>query len=272
MKKNLVLILLAIIIIAGVGIGIWYTAQGKKSSSALPAQPPVAQATYICNGDKTIEATFFKGESKSIEPGQPPILTGSVKLVLSDGQKMDLSQTISADGGRYANSAESFVFWNKGDGALVLENGVENNYKGCVEFGQVADWATYTSQLHNYEIKYPANWLLQKEVGHPPASIISYRWPDGSYCSFNLLIVDNDFDNSAEMDWYRQNSYKEETYTIAGIQGVKFSKFPVADSAPEGVIYFKNNSDRIDMVASADKYQNCLGIFNQMLDTYKLIK
>jgi membrane-bound inhibitor of C-type lysozyme len=65
-------------------------------------------------------------------PGQPPIPTGVVSLRLSDGRALDLGQTISADGARYANPDESFVFWSKGDGALVLEKGVEKTYIGCV--------------------------------------------------------------------------------------------------------------------------------------------
>lgn len=62
----------------------------------------------------------------------PPIPSGSVKIILSDGRTFNLPQTISADGGRYANSDESFVFWSKGDGAMVLENNIEKNYMGCV--------------------------------------------------------------------------------------------------------------------------------------------
>ncbi len=93
--------------------------------------PPIAQATYICDGGKTIQAAFYKGEGQTVEPGQPPIPSGSVKLILSDGRNLNLAQTISADGGRYANSDESFIFWDKGDKALVLENGTEKDYKEC---------------------------------------------------------------------------------------------------------------------------------------------
>jgi membrane-bound inhibitor of C-type lysozyme len=131
MKKNLVFIFLIIIIL--VCAGVWYA--NKKENNGLSTSPspsPIAQATYICNGGKTINAAFYKGEPKPVESGQPPIPTGSVKIVLGDGRSFDLPQTISADGSRYANGDESFVFWSKGDGAIVLENNVEKNYTGCV--------------------------------------------------------------------------------------------------------------------------------------------
>jgi membrane-bound inhibitor of C-type lysozyme len=102
---------------------------GEKCASA---NSPIAQATYLCDGGKTIQAAFYKGEEHAVEPGQPPVPSGSVKLVLSDGRSFDLAKTLSADGGRYANADESFVFWDKGDTALVLENGAEKDYKGCL--------------------------------------------------------------------------------------------------------------------------------------------
>jgi hypothetical protein len=43
-----------------------------------------------------------------------------------------LKQTLSADGARYANSDESLIFWNKGNGALVLEDGKEKDFTNCV--------------------------------------------------------------------------------------------------------------------------------------------
>ena len=137
---------------------------------------------------------------------------------------------------------------------------------------ETLNWETYTNQIHKFEIKYPKEWTLQKEVGVPPETIIGYRWEDNGYCSLNMLIVSDDTDNSLEMDWYRQNGYKEKSYTIGGMAGIKFSKFPTENSAPVGVIYFDNNSDRIDMVASEDNYESCIPIFNQMLSTFKFIE
>jgi membrane-bound inhibitor of C-type lysozyme len=89
--------------------------------------------TYSCNAGRSIVATFYDGPSKVADRADmPPIPGGSVDITLSDGRKMKLNQTISADGVRYANGDESFVFWTKGNGALVLENNVSKTYIGCI--------------------------------------------------------------------------------------------------------------------------------------------
>ena len=88
---------------------------------------------YTCDQGKTISAEYYKGEDKpSPSPGLPPVPVGEVVLQLSDGRAMTLHQTISADGVRYANQDESFVFLGKGDGALVLENNTQKSYIGCI--------------------------------------------------------------------------------------------------------------------------------------------
>jgi len=109
MKKYLVFITIILIVI--VGMGLWYTNNKKKDNknpSTLPSL--ITKVSYICKESKIIEASFYKGELKLVEPGEMPKPTGSVKIVLSDDRKFDLAQTISADGSRYANSNESFVF------------------------------------------------------------------------------------------------------------------------------------------------------------------
>ncbi len=113
--------------------------QGAYESSAQQAALSLASSkklitrvTYACRGQKTIDAAFYQGKEVPVKPGEPPIPTGSATLALSDGRHFNLPQTISADGARYANADESFVFWSKGDGALVLENNVEKNYTNCV--------------------------------------------------------------------------------------------------------------------------------------------
>ncbi|MDE2078863.1 MAG: MliC family protein [Patescibacteria group bacterium] len=62
----------------------------------------------------------------------PPTPGGSVAITLSDGRAMTLPQTISADGARYANADESFIFWSKGNGAFVME-GNATTYANCVQ-------------------------------------------------------------------------------------------------------------------------------------------
>jgi len=100
-----------------------------------PSSPnqPINTVSYSCNAGKTITAVYYQGENKpSPGPGQPPTPGGSAALTLSDGRAMTLAQTISADGARYANTDESFVFWSKGNGALVLENNAEKSFIGCI--------------------------------------------------------------------------------------------------------------------------------------------
>ena len=91
----------------------------------------VSSANFLCDSGKSIAASFYRASSTSpVVPGQPPVPNGSVILSFSDRRIMTLNQTISADGGRYANSGESIVFWNRGDTAFVQENGT-TTFSNC---------------------------------------------------------------------------------------------------------------------------------------------
>lgn len=76
----------------------------------------ITAATFNCKDDKFINAIFFDDK---------------VELNLSDGDSLLLLQTISASGARYTNTGESFVFWNKGDTAL-LQQGKNTIYEDCL--------------------------------------------------------------------------------------------------------------------------------------------
>ena len=85
-------------------------------TSAVPqAAKPVADATFSCTDGKSIHATFWERK---------------VDLALSDGRTMTVPQAISASGARYANTDESFVFWNKGNTAFITE-GKTTTYTDC---------------------------------------------------------------------------------------------------------------------------------------------
>lgn len=71
--------------------------------------------TFYCDNNKKIDAVFYSRK---------------VAVSLSDGRSMVLPQTISGSGARYANTDESFVFWNKGDTAFVQE-GNATTYENC---------------------------------------------------------------------------------------------------------------------------------------------
>ena len=116
----------AALIIAG---GAWYWLGHNSTSPTAPTNT----VSYSCNGGASITAAYYEGEKQPAPaPGEPPTPSGSVALALSDGRAMTLLRTLSADGLRYANADESFVFWSKGDSVLVLENGKEKSYIGCV--------------------------------------------------------------------------------------------------------------------------------------------
>lgn len=108
----------------------------RKAPSPSGAHENNTAFVFSCDGGKTITATFRKSDPiPAANPGDPPTPTGSVSLVLPDGKQVTLKQTLSADGVRYANSDDSFVFWIKGDSALVQIHGSEEEYANCAVKG-----------------------------------------------------------------------------------------------------------------------------------------
>ena len=74
----------------------------------------LAPLLYSCEGGKTIQVTFKES---------------TATLLLSDGRILDLPQTVSASGIRYAYGG--VVFISKGADGFLEENNVET-YKGCI--------------------------------------------------------------------------------------------------------------------------------------------
>lgn len=124
-----ILVLLVALIVAG---GAWYLSARISSAPAAPATP-IASVSYACADGKAVHADYYEGSSApSASSDMPPVPTGSAVVTLDDGSVMTLPQTISADGARYANADESFVFWSKGTGAFITQNG-EETYSDCVQ-------------------------------------------------------------------------------------------------------------------------------------------
>lgn len=97
----------AVIVIAGLGAGTAYAAE------------PISVVDYACAEGKTIKASYYSDK---------------VDIVLSDGRKMELPQTMSGSGIRYANADESFVFWSKGNTAFATEGDPDKpTYADCVQ-------------------------------------------------------------------------------------------------------------------------------------------
>lgn len=125
----------------------------------------IASVKYFCENKKTLTADFFESKNESSDsvsstntentnndtqdPSIPNPL-GSVVVKLDDGRNFDLKQTISADGGRYANQDESFVFWEKGEEVMILEFDTEKMYKNCKKNMQIMiDTASATPSIQN---------------------------------------------------------------------------------------------------------------------------
>ena len=84
------------------------------------AAQPAASVQYRCDGGRSLSADYFNGPLRTAPDGRP-IPGGRVDLVLGDGRRLSLPQTLSGSGIRYANGDESIVFWSKGDGAFLEE-------------------------------------------------------------------------------------------------------------------------------------------------------
>lgn len=159
MKKISLIIIVLIALFAAVWL--YVRAPSAPSTTAIPV-------SYACNNGKTIDATLYEGTSTpKVEPGQPPVPTGRATVILSDGRKMDLAQTLSADGVRYANADESFVFWSKGNGALVLENNKEKSYIGCVVVKPDTNTSqklpnVYQNGTEGISVRYPEGYAVTK--------------------------------------------------------------------------------------------------------------
>lgn len=102
------------------------------ASAPALAQAPVATVDYRCAEGKSLSAQYFDGPTRTAPDGRP-IPGGRVVLTLADGKKLDLPQTLSGSGIRYANQGETFVFWSKGDTAFIEEGPNQSvTYKDCV--------------------------------------------------------------------------------------------------------------------------------------------
>ena len=115
MKNALFIVIITLLVFTGI------SCQDQKSwpknTGAEKATGSIINAvTFSCAENKTVQALFFADKAE---------------LTLSDGRHMLLLQAISASGARYANTDESFVFWNKGNTAFIEEN-QKITFKDCI--------------------------------------------------------------------------------------------------------------------------------------------
>ncbi len=200
-KKNFLIILVVLIVL--IIISVWLFSQKNKKGiennlnyNREENLSLINEFIYLCKDNKTIKAFFYEGLPQSVKPGDPPILLGKAEIILSDGRKFSLSQTISADGVRYANSDESFVFWSKGNGAIVLENNNEKDYVGCVilkdDPGGLENY--YLDPDIGFTVRYPKNFKIDT----------SYKYqlsPDKEIKGVKFVISE-DLSNSTNLSNY----------------------------------------------------------------------
>lgn len=172
-------VLIGVIALVLVGAAGYYFFGGR-----LPAlgEQPLTSAQFICDQEKSIQADFY--ESK-------------VALVLSDGRTISLPQLVSASGARYGNEDETFVFWNKGDGAVITE-GLQSDetYSNCeVEVPGQEPRSTYASSTMGISFKYPKSFTLgvtYQYTGFPkkPISGVKVLIPDRVATGTNVSSQD----------------------------------------------------------------------------------
>jgi membrane-bound inhibitor of C-type lysozyme len=175
---------------------ILFSRQGNEISTVTDYIPVVTgQATYQCATGRTITAVFTEiGPMPDVLPGQPPVSNASVTLSLDGSPSITLPQAISADGSRYANVEESLVFWSKGSGAMVLENGEEINYINCISVKEDSGNLplVYLDEFNRFTLRYPTGFVADefytyKNFGaDSPVPGVKFTIPDNLTSGTNL--------------------------------------------------------------------------------------
>ncbi len=166
-----------LILLALFAYGWWYVTPHYISTES--SQKLINTVSYSCNDSKTIKAEFFEGEKKEVMEGEFPTPTDTVNIYLSDGRNFILNQVVSASGVRYINNDETFVFWTKGNTALILENNEEKDYQGCIVVTEQPEGSNlseiYTNPSEGFSIRIPQGYEIdetyQKELA--PENIIN---------------------------------------------------------------------------------------------------
>jgi len=214
-----------------------------------PTDSTSEAVSYSCNAGKSIVATYKDKE---------------VGLKLSDGREMNLTQTVSADGVRYANTDESFVFWSKGDGALVLENNVEKSFIGCIRVmdkpaGSNLD-RIYSNSAAGFSLRLPPGYTVDESYKYealgpgktiygtkftiPASEAAGTNLSNDSYISVEEIpqtsVCTNALFGGTNTGAAAGNRYEESVYAISGTNpcvAVRyFIHYGVIDNYPAGTV------------------------------------
>ncbi len=192
------------VILALVGFLVWEHKDTPLVAKFLGTKPPhststaqfVSKATFVCNENKTITASFF------VPPGSTsPETPGSASLVLSDGRSMTLLQTMSGSGARYASADDLLVFWNKGNTSFIQEGSAQTEtFSHCTTASNllgVENWSIFASSTMQLSLRYPKDFSLRRsysyalrDPGAVPISGIKFMIPAALYQGTNLSGFD----------------------------------------------------------------------------------
>ena len=246
------------IVVAIVGIiTIVFFVMRKPAAAPTSTKTPtlVSTVTFACSASKSITAAFYDGVGTPGNETTPPVPGGSVVLSLSDGRTMSLTQTLSADGARYANAGESVVLWNKGNGVTFTENN-QQTYTGCIALAKDSGGLTqaYSNETQGFSLRYPTGYTVDEAYKYSergpgtdiggvkftiPSSVASgtnlspdthvsiEEIPNAGTCSAALFlpsgstmttITDNDtlYSVGTFSDAAMGNRYEETVYAISG--------------------------------------------------------
>ena len=159
-----------VFLIIAIGIGFLFFSPKSTPPPEPVAKNLIATVTYLCDENKTISASYYETPTNEApSPEGPPVPTGSVDLILGDMASVTLKQTISGSGVRYANADESFVFWNKGEDAMVMRDGeMDPVYSHCIDSNsKYAGWTATTTDMMSF--RYPDfSYQYISAVSWPP--------------------------------------------------------------------------------------------------------
>ncbi|OGG85737.1 hypothetical protein A2392_03025 [Candidatus Kaiserbacteria bacterium RIFOXYB1_FULL_46_14] len=195
-KKSFLSYLAVSVLLALLILVVWFFLFKNQPVSQETESPVITgQASYQCADGHTLQATFMtQGPVPEVVPGQPPTSNALVSLRLDDAPSLSLPQAISADGARYANADESLVFWSRGNGAMVLENGQQSTYQNCIVVKKDSGGLpqVYLDSVSNFTLRYPGGYTVDDSYSYdllgPARSIagVKFTVPESLASSTNL--------------------------------------------------------------------------------------